>query len=190
MVVEQVVIPCDFHGESNHLSKKSSYDFNKCENAWWESEILIAKTGITQGWKLHLLLFRKIWYGYINPMQRFLNSATSVSIIRHTILFAARISFRFGATVWRVLHFNIWNGFAFLFRPLKMRYINTRLTLYFIDGAFYVYTLCCYLILQGYPWYSGSVLDCWSTGRAMDPASGAFFKTKIISLAKVVPGHV
>ena len=33
-----------------------------------------------------------------------------------------------------------------------------------------------------YPWCSGSVLDYWSTGRAIDPVPGAWFMTKFISL--------
>ena len=38
--------------------------------------------------------------------------------------------------------------------------------------------------------YHGSSLDCWSTGRAIDPAPGAWYITKFIPLAKVVPGPV
>ena len=40
------------------------------------------------------------------------------------------------------------------------------------------------------PWYSGSALDCWTTGRAIDPAPGVWFVTKFISFAKVVSGPV
>ena len=39
------------------------------------------------------------------------------------------------------------------------------------------------------PWYSGSALDFWSTGRAINPAPGALLITKYISLAQVVPGQ-
>ena len=35
-----------------------------------------------------------------------------------------------------------------------------------------------------------NALDCWSTGRAIDPALGACFTLKFISLAQVVPGSV
>ena len=33
----------------------------------------------------------------------------------------------------------------------------------------------------GHPWYSGSTLDCRSTGRALDPTPVAWFITKFIS---------
>ena len=39
-----------------------------------------------------------------------------------------------------------------------------------------------------HPWYSDSVLDCWPTGRAVDPAPGAWFITKFISFTQVVAG--
>ena len=39
----------------------------------------------------------------------------------------------------------------------------------------------------GNPWYSGS---CWSTGWVIDPAPGAWFKIKFISLAQNVPSPV
>ena len=38
--------------------------------------------------------------------------------------------------------------------------------------------------------YSGIVLAYWSTGQAINPAPGALFITKFISLAQVVPGPV
>ena len=38
--------------------------------------------------------------------------------------------------------------------------------------------------------YSGSALNCWSTDQAIDPAPGAWFIPKFISLALVVPGVV
>ena len=41
-----------------------------------------------------------------------------------------------------------------------------------------------------HPWYSGSVLDCWPSGRAIDPAPGAWFITNFISLAQVVSDPV
>ena len=41
-----------------------------------------------------------------------------------------------------------------------------------------------------HPWYSGSALDCWSTLQAIDPAPEAYFITKLISLAQVIPGPV
>ena len=28
-------------------------------------------------------------------------------------------------------------------------------------------------LFRGHPWYSGSMLDYWPTGRAIDPGSGA-----------------
>ena len=40
------------------------------------------------------------------------------------------------------------------------------------------------------PWYSGSSLDCWPTGRAIDPSPGAWFITKFISFAQAVSGLV
>ena len=43
---------------------------------------------------------------------------------------------------------------------------------------------------RGHPWYSGSALDCWSTGPAIDPVAAACFITKFISLAQFVPGPV
>ena len=43
--------------------------------------------------------------------------------------------------------------------------------------------------LRGRPWYSDSALDYWSTGRAIDPAPGAWFITKFISLTQVVPAQ-
>ena len=42
----------------------------------------------------------------------------------------------------------------------------------------------------GHPWYSGSALGCWSTGRAVDLAPVAWFIIQFISLAQVVPGPV
>ena len=45
-------------------------------------------------------------------------------------------------------------------------------------------------LLRGHPWYRGSLLDCWSTGQAIYPAPKAWFMTKFISLAQVVPGPV
>ena len=41
-----------------------------------------------------------------------------------------------------------------------------------------------------HPWYSGSALDFWPTGRAIDPAPGAWFMAKFISFAQVVSGPV
>ena len=43
---------------------------------------------------------------------------------------------------------------------------------------------------RGHLWYTGSVLDCWLTGQAIDRAPGACFKTKFSSLAQVVPGPI
>ena len=40
----------------------------------------------------------------------------------------------------------------------------------------------------GYPWYSGSAMGCRSTGRVVNPAPGALFIIKFISLAQIVPG--
>ena len=31
---------------------------------------------------------------------------------------------------------------------------------------------------RGHLWYSGSTLDCWPTGQAINPAQGAWFRTK------------
>ena len=45
-------------------------------------------------------------------------------------------------------------------------------------------------IARRHPWYSCSTLDCWPTGRAIDPAPRARFITKFISLAQVVSGPV
>ena len=42
----------------------------------------------------------------------------------------------------------------------------------------------------GHPWHSGSTLDCWSTGIAIDPAPEASFIIKLILLAQVVPSPV
>ena len=42
---------------------------------------------------------------------------------------------------------------------------------------------------QGHPWCSGSELDYWPTGRVIDPAPGAWFITKFILFAKVVPAQ-
>ena len=39
-------------------------------------------------------------------------------------------------------------------------------------------------------WYSGSSLDYWSPGEAIDPAIGTFFIAKLNSLAQVAPGAV
>ena len=47
-----------------------------------------------------------------------------------------------------------------------------------------------FLLLRGRLWYSGSALDCWPTGRVIDPAPGVRFITKLISLTQVVPGPV
>ena len=40
--------------------------------------------------------------------------------------------------------------------------------------------------MWGLPWYSGSAMDCWSTGRSIDSAPGAWFLTnlKVIILAR------
>ena len=38
-------------------------------------------------------------------------------------------------------------------------------------------------------WYSGIVLNCWSTGCAIDPAPGALFMTKFILFAQVAPAQ-
>ena len=48
-----------------------------------------------------------------------------------------------------------------------------------VSFLWYVY------VLKERPWSSGSVLGCWSTGRAIDPAPGAWFIAKFIS--QVVP---
>ena len=42
----------------------------------------------------------------------------------------------------------------------------------------------------GTSWYSGSALDCWSTGLVIDFALETQFITKFISLAQVDPGPV
>ena len=34
---------------------------------------------------------------------------------------------------------------------------------------------------------TGSMLDCWSIGRTIDPAPGEWFITTVISLAQVIP---
>ena len=39
-------------------------------------------------------------------------------------------------------------------------------------------------------WYSGSAMDFWATGQAIDPAPGACFIPKFISLAQIFPGPV
>ena len=39
----------------------------------------------------------------------------------------------------------------------------------------------------GHPWFIGSVLGCWSTGRVIDPAPGAWFMTKILLIR---PGYL
>ena len=39
------------------------------------------------------------------------------------------------------------------------------------------------VLTRGHPWYSGIALDCWPTGRAIDPAPGARFVTKFVSFA-------
>ena len=44
--------------------------------------------------------------------------------------------------------------------------------------------------LGRHPWFSGSALDCWPTGRAIDPAPGAWFIPKFTSFAQVVSGPV
>ena len=36
----------------------------------------------------------------------------------------------------------------------------------------------------GHPWHSGSMLDCWSTGWAINPASGIWFITKCSEIIK------
>ena len=41
----------------------------------------------------------------------------------------------------------------------------------------------------GQPWYSGSTLDYWQTGRAIDLAPGALFVTKFISFAQLTPAQ-
>ena len=50
--------------------------------------------------------------------------------------------------------------------------------------------ICTGPCLGGHPWYGGSALDYWPTGRAIDPASGARFITTFISFAQVFPGPV
>ena len=41
-----------------------------------------------------------------------------------------------------------------------------------------------------HPWYNFCALDCWLTGRAIDPAPEAWFITKFISFAQVLSGPV
>ena len=43
---------------------------------------------------------------------------------------------------------------------------------------------------RGHQWSSGSALVYWPTGRAIDFAPEASFKTKFISFDQVVPGPV
>ena len=44
--------------------------------------------------------------------------------------------------------------------------------------------------LLGYQWSIGRALDCWSTGRSIDPTPEAWFVLKFIPLAQVGPGPV
>ena len=46
------------------------------------------------------------------------------------------------------------------------------------------------LYCRGHLYHIDSSLDCQSTGRAIDPASVAWFVTNIISLAQIIPGPV
>ena len=43
---------------------------------------------------------------------------------------------------------------------------------------------------RGHLWYSGSMLDCWPTWRGIDRVPGAWFITKFIIFAQIVPGPV
>ena len=56
--------------------------------------------------------------------------------------------------------------------------------------GFDIKVICQCVLHRGHPLYSGSTLDCWSNGRAIDPAPGACFTTKLILLAQVVHGPV
>ena len=61
---------------------------------------------------------------------------------------------------------------------------------------FLIAIVCCSETLKQYPhcrgasWYSGSALNYLPTGRVIDPAPGAWFITKFIWIAQVVPSPV
>ena len=54
---------------------------------------------------------------------------------------------------------------------------------YIYSGLIYIY------ISRGRPWYSGSTLDCWSTGRVIYLAPGAWFIAKFIPIARLPPAQ-
>ena len=51
-------------------------------------------------------------------------------------------------------------------------------------------TRACFSFCRRHPWSSCSALNCWPSGRAIDPASRAWFITKFISFNQVVCGPV
>ena len=56
-----------------------------------------------------------------------------------------------------------------------------------------IITSICFIIVVsifGHPWHRSSTLDCRSSGRAINPASGAWLIPKFISIAQVVYGPV
>ena len=65
---------------------------------------------------------------------------------------------------------------------------SQRLTKYLQYCIYINVSMLSILYTMNHPWYSGSAMDCWPTGRAIDPAPGAWFTTNFISFAQVFPG--
>ena len=73
----------------------------------------------------------------------------------------------------------------------------SRLYLWYVDAILWShqYNTCKNIteftvLLKGQTWHCGSALDCKRTVQAINPALGAWFITKSIWLAHVVPGPV